>query len=100
MSEVRIETLGAGQHLLSGTLTFATVPQLYTQGAALFSNAATTVTLDLQGVKRTDSAGLALLMEWLRSARAQNKTIQFKNIPAQMMSIARLSGLDTILPLT
>lgn len=85
--------------MLSGKLTFATVPQIYTQGNTLFDNNSSSLTLDLQGVTHTDSAGLALLMEWMRTARHRQQEIHFKNIPAQMFSIARLSGLDTILPL-
>jgi len=97
---MRFESCGEGCYVLSGSLSFATVPQIYTQGGMIFDHNSPTLTLDLQGVAHTDSAGLALMMEWMRNAQQQGKQIRFKNIPAQMLSIARLSGLDTILPLT
>ena len=55
--------------------------------------------IDLSHVERSDSAGLALLVECLRHARQSGKTIRFFNIPAQMLAIARVSGLDEVLPL-
>ncbi|MEW6354266.1 MAG: STAS domain-containing protein [Pseudomonadota bacterium] len=99
LNNLRIETRGAGRYVLHGALTFDTVPRLYGESDSLLNHDAATLTLDLQGVQRTDSAGLALLMEWLRRARSRNKDIHFENIPPQMLAMARLSGLDSILPL-
>jgi anti-anti-sigma regulatory factor len=58
----------------------------------------TRISIDLAGVTRSDSAGLALLIEWLRESEQLGKTITFLNMPAQMQSIARVCGLDGILP--
>lgn len=100
MDSIRFEPCGEGCYVLSGALSFATVSQTYTQASTIFADNHPALTFDLHGVTHTDSAGLALMMEWMRTARYQDKQIHFKNIPAQMLSIARLSGLDTILPLT
>lgn len=87
-----------GSYLISGALTFDTVPQMYAYSNKLFErHDADALTLDLQGVQRTDSAGLALLMDWVRSARRHNKAIRFQNIPTQMLAIARLSGVEDLL---
>lgn len=98
MSDVEIKPLGDGGFLLSGALTFDTVPALWRQSAAQFNNA-DALMLDLQGITHTDSAGLALLIEWMRTARSRNKTIAFRNIPPQMLAIAKVSGVEQILPL-
>lgn len=87
-----------GCFILKGVLDFQTVPVIRRQGLDLFSEAPSLV-LDLQGVSRSDSAGLALLIEWMRFARSQNKPISFINMPPQMLAIARASSLDSILPL-
>lgn len=55
---------------------------------------------DLSGVEKTDSAGLALLVEWMAWGEKHQKPIRFVNIPRQMMDIARVSGLDRILPVS
>jgi phospholipid transport system transporter-binding protein len=57
------------------------------------------VTVDLRGVTRSDSAGLALLVEWLRESEIGGNTIKFVNVPAQLLSIARVCGLEDILSL-
>ena len=88
-----------GHYQLAGELSFATVPQIYAQGGTLFDGPAATLVLDLSDVERTDSAGLALLVEWLRQARHQRKDLRFRNIPAQLLAIAKASGLENILPL-
>jgi len=88
-----------GCFILSGTLSFKTVPVIWRQGLDLFSEAPSLL-LDLSGIKRSDSAGVALLVDWMRFARSHNKPISYINMPQQMLAIVRASSLDAILPLT
>lgn len=55
------------------------------------------VTLDFNAVTRADSAGLALMVEWLRALKRSNARIRVVNMPEQMMAIARISKLDKVL---
>jgi len=87
-----------GCFMLVGTLTFKTVPIIWRQGLDLFKQAPSLM-LDLSAVKRSDSAGVALLIDWMRFARSHNKPISYINMPQQMLAIVRASSLDTILPL-
>jgi len=87
-----------GCFILAGTLSFKTVPVIWRQGLDLFSTAPSLL-LDLSEVKRSDSAGVALLVEWMRFARSHNKPISYINMPSQMLAIVRASSLDAILPL-
>lgn len=86
-----------GEFALRGSLSFDTVPGLWAQADGVFQDAPA-LTIDLGGVERADSAGLALLIEWTRQARDHGQTIRFVNLPEQMLAIARVSGLDNILP--
>ena len=88
-----------GCFILKGVMSFQSVPVIWRQGMDLFRTSPSLV-LDLQGVTRSDSAGLALLIEWMRFARSLNKPISYINMPQQMLAIARASSLDNILPLT
>jgi phospholipid transport system transporter-binding protein len=98
MSESRLEAgEQSGWFCLRGELTFDTVAQLLASSQALLA-ASPALTIDLAGVQRSDSAGLALLIEWTRSAAARRQAIAFTNIPAQMRALARVSGLDGVLP--
>ncbi len=91
---------GADNRLeVEGELDFTTVIGLLADARPLL-DAGSDVRIDLQGITRSDSAGLALLIEWMRTAQRLGKAIQFLNIPAQMLAIARVSSLDQVLPLS
>jgi phospholipid transport system transporter-binding protein len=79
-----------------GALTFETVPDLYQSSANWFQGAGELI-LDLTQVERTDSAGLALLIEWLRRAKAANLILRFANIPTQVQTLIRINGLQDAL---
>lgn len=90
---------GVGQLQLSGDLTFATVTALLAESQALFATGGDALRIDLSAVGRADSAGLALLIEWLRVARRAGRTLEFHGVPDQMVAIAKASGLAEVLPL-
>lgn len=81
---------------MTGSLDMASVPSVLQQAAGLF--ATPPVVVDLKSVERIDSAGLALLIHWLRESRRRGVPIRFQNIPARMLSLARVCGLDPLLP--
>ncbi|NIR58420.1 MAG: STAS domain-containing protein [Gammaproteobacteria bacterium] len=88
-----------GRFRLRGALSFASVPGLLAQRERLFESAPGFVEIDLSGVSRSDSAGLALLVDWMREAQRRTVDIRYLNMPQQMLAIARVSSLDGILPL-
>ena len=78
-----------------GSLHFTTVSALLTAGVAAI-NAGRSV-IDLAGVTASDSAGLALLIEWLSVAKAAGRPLRFENIPSQLQQLARLSEVEELL---
>jgi phospholipid transport system transporter-binding protein len=96
VSNARIEGLGAGRFRISGVLNAATVVALLKQGRERFANVMR-IELDLSAVGESDSAGLALLLEWLRMARQAKQQIQYINVPAQIIALARISEVDDLL---
>jgi len=83
---------------VGGELTFSTVNEILAKAEDLFKSIAAW-DIDLAEVGRSDSAGLALLVHWMRQANMSNKKIVFHNIPQQMLAIAAASGLDELLPI-
>ncbi len=81
-----------------GDLTFTTVNGLLVSARRVFAPIEV-LDIDLADVTCSDSAGLALLIEWMRSATQNSKNIVFHNIPPQMLAMAHASGLDDLLPL-
>jgi len=95
VDSARLERCGDGAWAIAGALTFATVAELQPRGLGDASGAA--VVLDLAGIERTDSAGLALMIGWLRDARKRGVDLRLRNIPAQMLAIAATTSLDSLL---
>ena len=99
MADSRFNMQSEGHWSLSGTLDFATVPGLLPYVAALAQGRGT-AELDLGDVTRADSAGLALLIECKRIAARAGRELRLVNLPVQLDSIARVSGLAQILDLS
>ena len=76
-----------------------TVPAVWRSANALLQGANQDLLIDLQQVTHTDSAGLALLLEWMTLARDKQLQIHFRNLPEQLWEIAKVSDLEDILPL-
>lgn len=84
---------------LQGDLIFDTVPQVWREHSAAISGEAKEFTIDLQAVKRVDSSALALMVSFARSAHNNKKTLNFEHIPATVLAIARVTGVDEFLGL-
>ena len=95
-----IERQDGNQFIIKGELNMQTVPALAESARALLAQAQGELTVDLSGVSRADSAGLALLIDLQRLARQQQFTIRFSHLPEQLSQIMRLSELPEILPIT
>jgi phospholipid transport system transporter-binding protein len=85
----RLETTEVG-YRVSGQLTFTTVPELARVPAP-------TGEVDLAGVTRADSAGLALLLDWLATAHGSGSGLNYHHLPPQLAAIARVSGIAEVL---
>ena len=99
MNTAQIQLTQDNTLALSGVLNVATVTSLWEQSKSLLMRAPTPLCIDLKDVSASDSAGVALLIAWVRYLRAQKKTLQFVHLPEQMRAIMHVSGLDTILPI-
>lgn len=94
----QITRVDAGRMQLCGVLDLASVPALL-QDIDGLDYETSSVIVDLKTVEHADSAGVALLLAWMRHARHAEREIRFLNMPTQMLNIARVSGLDEVLPL-
>lgn len=83
---------------LSGELSFASVQDVMADANKQFADA-DELNIDLHHVSRSDSTGIAILIEWMRFAQQTGKQIYFYNVPQQMLSLASACGMEQILPL-
>lgn len=99
MPNASLTTNSSSQHLLlKGDLTLQNVTTLWHESKILFDRAQSPVHLELKDVTQSDSAGIALLIAWVRTLRQQKKEIYLKNPSPQMQAIAEISGLTHLLP--
>ncbi len=91
-----VHAIRPGTFMIEGELTFATIDK-NTIELLTFNNDMHALILDLKQVTTTDSAGLALLLEWIKMARIKKIQLFLENIPAQLLAIAKLSGLESML---
>lgn len=85
-----------GQLSVTGPMVFATAGDLLAASRSLLVSSAP-VTINLATVTDADSAGLALLLEWLRWGRAEGRSTAFAALPEKLLAIARLSDVDGLL---
>jgi phospholipid transport system transporter-binding protein len=85
-----------GRIVLSGPVTLANVAQVLEEGRRHLAEGVATV--DLAEVSELDSSALALLLAWLREAKAAGRALAFTNLPESLQTIARLYGVQDLLP--
>ena len=96
MGALLIEPAGDGRLKVRGDLGFETATAALRDGLRLMQGS-TAWTVDLAGVEAGDSAGLAVLVEWLSAAQARGGSLRYVDVPAQILAIARISGLERLL---
>ncbi|TMH85999.1 MAG: STAS domain-containing protein [Betaproteobacteria bacterium] len=82
--------------VVSGPVTLANVTRLLEEGRRHLEEGVQSV--DLGEVTEMDSSLLALVLAWLRDAKARGQQVSFTNLPASLQTIARLYGVEGLLP--
>ena len=88
-----IEQIETGHFKITGRLDFETVPAVWQKSLGLFSQCES-LEIDLSDVEHSNSASLALLIEWMRNAKTNKQSIRFHHLPLQMQEIAKLCGVE------
>jgi phospholipid transport system transporter-binding protein len=96
LPRAKIQRQDTRTYSVQGVMTFDSVTDLWRQSMDMFSGEAV-LQIDLAQVTHTDSAGLALLVEWMREASRQSARIDFLHLPAQMLALAEAANLEQVL---
>ena len=81
-----------GQFAAGGPLTFATARLARESGLAAFEAAdSRRIEVDCSGVGPADSAGMAVLIDWLAFAKRSGRSMHFGSLPEQVQALARIS---------
>jgi phospholipid transport system transporter-binding protein len=87
----------SGRIVVSGPVTLANVAAVLEDGRRHLEEGVRTV--DLGEVTEMDSSLLAAMLAWLREARRRGGELAFANLPESLRTIARLYGVDGLLPI-
>jgi phospholipid transport system transporter-binding protein len=88
----------AGRVVVTGELTFASAREARQLGILLLeSSRAERIVVDCSAVTRSDSAGLAVLLDWLAWGRRNSRPVSLEKLPASLLAIARISEVDGML---
>lgn len=98
MSDFALEDLGNGRFALSGEMSFDTAERILEASEKPFAEH-TSLEIDLSGVSLSDSAGLALLLEWVTWANHTVREIRYTGMPERVLAIAKTTEVDGLLTL-
>jgi phospholipid transport system transporter-binding protein len=94
----RLSAAGDGRMALAGSLTFATARSALDLGERTISaGRGEALEVDCAGVTAADSAGLAVLLEWLRAAKIAGRRLRFSHLPPGLVALARISEVEQLL---
>ena len=77
-------------------MTFDTAERILRASEAPFEEH-TQLEIDLSGVTGSDSAGLALLLEWVTWANHTVREVRFTGLPERVMAIAKTTEVEGLL---
>jgi len=96
VSDFELSERDAGHFEFNGEMSFETAEQILRASETLFKRQSK-ICIDLAGVTRTDSAGLALLLEWISRARQSGSEVSFVAIPEKLRAIAETAEVQQLL---
>lgn len=85
-----LESQNDGTHVLVGSLTFETAAKAV--DLSPLKSGDRNCTVDLSGVGAIDSAGLAVLIEWLAQAARFDCDLRFSHVPNRLGQLAEIAG--------
>jgi phospholipid transport system transporter-binding protein len=96
--QVGISEAEPGRVIVTGELTFASARDARQQGLLVLEGSRSErIVVDCAGLTRADSAGLAVLLDWLAWGRRKSRAISLVNLPESLLAIARISEVDGLL---
>lgn len=95
---IEIAQTAPGRFAVRGELDFTTAREAHAAGVAVLgASAANAWLVDCSGVARANSAGLAVLLDWLAHAHRAGKGLRYENLPADLIAIAGISEVQELL---
>ena len=87
-----------GRFAARGALTFSNAKRARSEGLNALRNAsARELEVDCSGITHSDSAGLAVLLDWMSIMKREGRPLCFSGLPPALLAVARISGVEEML---
>ena len=94
----RLAAAADGKFVAAGPLTFATARAAREEGLRTLANgSAGGSEVDCSGVTQSDSAGLAVLLDWLAAAKRAGHKLRYVRLPEGLLALGRISEVEELL---
>ena len=94
----RLAATASGHLAAEGPLTFATARRAHEQGLqSLASAAGHELEVDCSGITSSDSAGLAVLLDWLGAVKRAGRTLRYRHLPTGLVALGRIGEVEELL---
>lgn len=84
--------------VLEGDVTADNAVMLRGMGESIINRMTSRGTIDLAALSSANTITLSLLLSWLRFAKRSNVSLTITQTPGKLFDMARVSGLESILP--
>lgn len=95
---IQVREVSPGHIALRGRLALDTATYAYELGLAIIqAEREERIVLDCARVTKVDSAGLAVLIDWMAAARVQGHRLCVTHVPQELAALARISEVEDML---
>ena len=95
---VSVESVATNEFAVCGELSFVTAARAHAAGCALLQRGTgSEMRIDCAGIESADSAGLAVLLDWLAVASRRGMPLQFVALPLPLRQLAHIGGVSELL---
>ena len=82
---VELKEVASGSFAAHGPFTFVTARRAREAGLQALRGAGSgRIEIDCSGISSSDSAGMAVLLDWLATARQSGRSLHYVNLPGQV----------------
>ena len=93
-----ITATSPGRFAARGALNFGNARRARSEGLdALRAASARDLEIDCGGISHSDSAGLAILLDWMSIMKREGRPLCYANLPSGLLAVARISGVEEML---
>ena len=94
----RLVASGDGRLAAHGPLSFATARRAHQEGLASLASAnGRELEIDCAGITSSDSAGLAVLLDWLAAVKRAGGGLRYRRLPSGLVALSRIGEVEELL---